>query len=69
MTTVYLDTSSLAKLYIEQDGSDDVRQDLAAASAAVTSLVAPMVNWPGRGEVKVVAVSVSFSLDPSGSVN
>jgi len=40
MTTVYLDTSSLVKLYVEQHGSDDVRQDLADASAAITSLVA-----------------------------
>jgi predicted nucleic acid-binding protein len=40
MTTVYLDTSSLVKLYVEQIGSDDVRQDLAEASTAATSLVA-----------------------------
>jgi predicted nucleic acid-binding protein len=40
MTTVYLDTSSLVKLYVEQIGSDDVRQDLAGARAAATSLVA-----------------------------
>src|SRR5471030_482793 len=40
MITVYLDTSSLVKLYVEQIGSDDVRQDLAEASSAATSLVA-----------------------------
>ena len=40
MTTVYLDTSSLVKLYVEQIGSDDVRQDVAEARAAATSLVA-----------------------------
>ncbi len=40
MTTVYLDTSSLVKLYVEQTGSDEVRQDLAEASVAATSLVA-----------------------------
>ena len=37
--TMYLDTSSLVQLYVEQTGSDDVRQDLAVASAAATSLV------------------------------
>jgi predicted nucleic acid-binding protein len=40
MTTVYLDTSSLVKLYFEQTGSDEVRRDLAEASVAATSLVA-----------------------------
>jgi uncharacterized protein len=40
MTTVYLDTSSLVKLYVEQTGSDEVRRELAEASVAATSLVA-----------------------------
>ena len=35
--TVYLDTSSLVKLYIAEQGSDEVRQSLAAARAAATS--------------------------------
>jgi predicted nucleic acid-binding protein len=38
--TLYLDTSSLVKLYVEESGTDDVRQDLAEASAGATSLVA-----------------------------
>jgi predicted nucleic acid-binding protein len=38
--TLYLDTSSLVKLYIEENGTDDVRQDLGEASAGATSLVA-----------------------------
>jgi predicted nucleic acid-binding protein len=38
--TVYLDSSSLVKLYVEQVGSDEVRHDLADARAAATSLVA-----------------------------
>ncbi len=40
MITLYLDTSSLVKLYIEENGTDDVRQDLGEASAGATSLVA-----------------------------
>jgi predicted nucleic acid-binding protein len=35
--TVYLDTSSLVKLYVAEQGSDEVRQFLAAARAAATS--------------------------------
>jgi hypothetical protein len=38
--TLYLDTSSLVKLYIEQSGSDEVRQDLGDAEVGATSLVA-----------------------------
>jgi len=38
--TIYLDTSSLIKLYVEEPGSDDVRQDLGEASAGATSLIA-----------------------------
>lgn len=37
--TLYLDTSSLIKLYVEEPGSDEVRRDLSDASAAATSLV------------------------------
>ena len=37
--TLYLDTSSLFKLYVEELGSDDVRQDLSEAAAGATSLV------------------------------
>jgi predicted nucleic acid-binding protein len=37
--TLYLDTSSLFKLYVEEPGSDEVRQDLSEASAGATSLV------------------------------
>jgi predicted nucleic acid-binding protein len=37
--TLYLDTSSLFKLYVEEPGSDDVRQDLAEADTAATSAV------------------------------
>jgi predicted nucleic acid-binding protein len=37
--TLYLDTSSLAKLYVEEPGSDEVRQDLSAASTGATSLL------------------------------
>ena len=37
--TLYLDTSSLFKLYIEETGSDEVRQDLSEASAGATSLI------------------------------
>ena len=37
--TLYLDTSSLVKLYIEEPGSDDVRQDLSEADSGATSAV------------------------------
>jgi predicted nucleic acid-binding protein len=38
---VYLDTSSLLKLYLsDEDGGDDVRQTLAMADSAVTSSIA-----------------------------
>jgi predicted nucleic acid-binding protein len=37
---VYLDTSSLVKLYVEEDGSDEVRQLLSDAEAVATSGVA-----------------------------
>jgi predicted nucleic acid-binding protein len=37
--TLYLDTSSLFKLYVEESGSDDVRQDLAEAETVATSAV------------------------------
>jgi predicted nucleic acid-binding protein len=37
--TLYLDTSSLFKLYIDEPGSDDVRQELAEADTAATSAV------------------------------
>jgi predicted nucleic acid-binding protein len=37
--TLYLDTSSLFKLYVEEAGSDDVRQDLVAAETVATSAV------------------------------
>lgn len=39
MTTLYLDTSSLLKIYVDEDGSDDVRQQLAEYSSAATSAV------------------------------
>jgi predicted nucleic acid-binding protein len=39
--TVYLDTSSLVKLYLaDEEGGDDVREALATADAAATSLIA-----------------------------
>jgi predicted nucleic acid-binding protein len=37
--TLYLDTSSLFKLYVDERGSDDVRQDLAEAETVATSAV------------------------------
>jgi predicted nucleic acid-binding protein len=37
--TLYLDTSSLFKLYVDESGSDDVRQDLAEAETVATSAV------------------------------
>ena len=37
---VYLDTSSLVKLYVEEEGSDEVRQLLSDAEAVATSAVA-----------------------------
>ena len=37
--TLYLDTSSLFKLYVEESGSDEVRQDLAEAETVATSAV------------------------------
>ena len=40
MITLYLDTSSLVKLYIEETGSDEVRQDLGDAAAGATSAIA-----------------------------
>ena len=38
--TLYLDTSSLVKLYIEEVGSDDVRGLVARAAVVATSMVA-----------------------------
>lgn len=40
MTTLYLDTSSLLKLYVAEDGSDEVRQDLSDCAAGATSAIA-----------------------------
>ena len=37
--TLYLDTSSLFKLYVDEPGSDDVRQELGEAVTAATSAV------------------------------
>ena len=37
--TLYLDTSSLVKLYVDEPGSDEVRQDLSEASVGATSLI------------------------------
>ncbi len=39
MTTLYLDTSSAIKLYVSQDGSEEVRQRVASASVIATSVV------------------------------
>ena len=38
--TLYLDTSSLVKLYVEEAGSDDVRDLVAEAAVVATSMVA-----------------------------
>jgi len=38
--TVYLDTSSLVKLFVEEAGSDDVRNLVARATVVATSIVA-----------------------------
>jgi uncharacterized protein len=38
--TLYLDTSSLVKLYVEEVGSDDVRDVVAQAAVVATSIVA-----------------------------
>ena len=38
--TLYLDTSSLVKLYVEEAGSDDVRELVAQATVVATSIVA-----------------------------
>ncbi len=37
--------------------------------AAVAVVLPPMVNWFGPGVAEVVAVSVRFSVDPSGTAN
>jgi predicted nucleic acid-binding protein len=37
--TLYLDTSSIVKLYVDEPGSEEVRQDLSEASTGATSLV------------------------------
>ena len=39
MITLYLDTSSLIKLFVEEPGGDEVRQDLSEAAAVATSLI------------------------------
>jgi len=38
--TLYLDTSSLVKLYVEETGSSDVRELIAGATVVATSVVA-----------------------------
>jgi len=37
--TLYLDTSSLIKLFVEEPGGDEVRQHLSEADAVATSLI------------------------------
>jgi predicted nucleic acid-binding protein len=37
--TLYLDTSSLIKLFVEEPGGDEVRQDLSEADTVATSLI------------------------------
>jgi predicted nucleic acid-binding protein len=37
--TLYLDTSSIVKLYVEEPGSAEVRQNLSEASSGATSLI------------------------------
>ena len=37
--THYLDTSSLMKLFVQEPGGDEVRQDLSEASVVATSLI------------------------------
>jgi predicted nucleic acid-binding protein len=39
VTTLYLDTSSLLKIYVDEEGSEEVRQELAEYSSAATSSV------------------------------
>lgn len=39
MTTLYFDTSSLVKLYVDEPGSHDVRQDFTDCNAGATSAV------------------------------
>ena len=54
--TLYLDTSSLVKLYVEEVGSQDVR-DLVTEAAVVTTLVVAYprcaLRWPGFGEAAI----------------
>lgn len=38
--TLYLDTSSLVKLYVAEPGSDDIRADVARATVVATSMLA-----------------------------
>jgi predicted nucleic acid-binding protein len=38
--TIYLDTSSLVKLFVEESGSEDVRELVAASAIVATSVVA-----------------------------
>ncbi len=37
---LYLDTSSLVKLYVEEEGSESVRRQVAGATAVATSVIA-----------------------------
>jgi predicted nucleic acid-binding protein len=39
VTTLYLDTSSLVKLYVDEPGGDEVRQDFSDCEAGATSAV------------------------------
>jgi predicted nucleic acid-binding protein len=45
VTTLYLDTSSLLKIYVTEDGSDDVRQELNDCTRAATSAIAYPEAW------------------------
>ena len=48
--TLYLDTSSLVKLYVEEIGSDDVRELVAESAVVSTSIVAyPETRAAPRG--------------------
>jgi predicted nucleic acid-binding protein len=46
--TLYVDTSSLIKLYVAEDGSDAVRQLVSNAHVVSTSVVASFAEVAGR---------------------
>ena len=52
--TLYLDTSSLVKLYVSETGSDAIRQLVAGATVVATSVVAYVETRAALADERVI---------------